>query len=48
MIEKNRAAHLKTQLDAAAINIMRSRPKKKATSKKSPCRVEVISLADKA
>ena len=46
MIEKYYAAHLKTQLDAAAINMMRPRPKKKATSKKNPSRVEVISLAD--
>ncbi len=29
MIEKYYAAHIKTQLDAAAINIMKSRPKKK-------------------
>jgi hypothetical protein len=48
MIEKYYAAHLKTQLDAAAINIMRPRPKKKATSKKSPGRVEVLRLADEA
>jgi integrase len=48
MIQKYYAAHLKTQLDATAINIMRPRPKKKATSKKSPGRVEVISLADEA
>ena len=29
MIEKYYASHIKTQLDAAAINIMRPRPKKK-------------------
>jgi len=35
-IEKFYAAHLKTQLDAAAINVMRPRPKKKATSATEP------------
>src|SRR5271166_3171716 len=34
MIEKYYAAHIKTQLDAAAINIMRPRPKKTKTSRK--------------
>ena len=48
MIEKYYAAHLKTQLDAAAINIMRPRPKKKAVSKKGPGRVEAIRLAEEA
>jgi hypothetical protein len=37
MIEKYYAAHIKTQLDAAAINIMRPKPKKKKNpSDKSP------------
>jgi hypothetical protein len=40
MIEKYYAAHLKTQLDASAINIMRPRPKKKTTLKKGPGRVD--------
>ena len=35
MIEKYYAAHLKTRLDAAAINIMRPRPKKKTIAKKN-------------
>ena len=48
MIEKYYAAHLKTQLDAAAINIMRPRPKKKTASKKGPGRVEAIRLAEEA
>jgi len=48
MIEKYYAAHLKTQLDAAAINIMRPRPKKKTITKKGPSRVEVVRLADEA
>jgi hypothetical protein len=48
MIEKYYAAHLKTQLDASAINIMRPRPKKKAVSKKGPGRVEAVSLAKEA
>ena len=39
------AAHLKTKLDAAAINIMRPRPKNKTPSKKGPNRVEVSPLA---
>jgi hypothetical protein len=45
MIEKYYAAHLKTKLDAAAINIMRPRPKKATTPKKGPSRVEVSPLA---
>jgi integrase len=45
MIEKHYAAHLKTQLDAFAINIMRFRPKKTTTSKKGFGRVEVSRLA---
>jgi integrase len=48
MIEKYYAAHLKTRLDASAINIMKSRPKKKAISKKGPGRVEAIPLANEA
>jgi hypothetical protein len=48
MIEKYYAAHLKTRLDAAAINIMRPRPKKKAIAKKGPGRVEATRLADEA
>jgi integrase len=48
MIEKYYAAHLKTRLDASAINIMKPRPKKKAISKKSPGRVEALRLADEA
>ena len=48
MIEKYYAAHLKTQLDAAAINVMRPRPKKKMITKKGPGRVEVVRLADEA
>jgi integrase len=48
MIEKYYAAHLKTQLDAAAINIMKLRPKKKAASKKGPARVEAAPLAKEA
>jgi hypothetical protein len=48
MIEKYYAAHLKTQLDASAINIMRPRPKKRAISKKTPTRVEAIRLAEEA
>ena len=35
MIEKYYAAHLKTRLDASAINIMKPRPKKKAVSQKA-------------
>jgi hypothetical protein len=34
MIEKYYAAHLKTQLDATAINIMRAKPKKKPIPKR--------------
>lgn len=45
MIEKYYAAHLKTQLDASAINVMRPRPKKDA-AKKGPGRVESQALAD--
>jgi integrase len=45
MIEKYYAAHLKTRLDASAINIMRPRPKKKVTPKKGPGRVLVTQLA---
>jgi hypothetical protein len=39
MIEKCYEAHLKTQLDAAAINIKRPRPMKKAISQERsrPC-----------
>jgi integrase len=48
MIEKYYAAHLKTRLDASAINIMKPRPKKKAISKKGPDRVEALRLADEA
>jgi integrase len=48
MIEKYYAAHLKTQLDAAAINIMRPRPKKKTTPKKGSGRVEAVRLAEEA
>jgi integrase len=48
MIEKYYAAHLKTRLDASAINIMRPRPKKKTISKKGPGRVEAVRLADEA
>ncbi len=48
MIEKYYAAHLKTKLDAAAINIMRPRPKNETISKKGPDRVEVIRLAEEA
>jgi hypothetical protein len=48
MIEKYYAAHLKTRLDASAINIMKPRPKKKTTPKKVPRRVEAVRLADEA
>ena len=48
MIEKYYAAHLKTQLDASAINIMRPRSKKKTVPKKGPGRVEAIRLAEEA
>ena len=45
MIEKYYAAHLKTQLDASAINVMRARPKKDV-AKKGPKRVEPQPLAE--
>ena len=45
MIEKYYAAHLKTQLDASAINVMRPRPKKDM-AKRQPQRVESQPLAD--
>ncbi|WP_263358576.1 tyrosine-type recombinase/integrase [Acidicapsa ligni] len=45
MIEKYYAAHLKTQLDASAINVMKPR-QKKDLAKKEPRRVETHSLAD--
>ncbi|QHN03814.1 site-specific integrase [Granulicella sp. WH15] len=45
MIEKYYAAHLKTQLDASAINVMRPRPKKEV-AKKDPRRVESQLLAN--
>lgn len=45
MIEKYYAAHLKTQLDASAINVMRPRPKKDV-AKKGPKRVESQLLAE--
>lgn len=49
MIEKYYASHIKTRLNAAAINIMRTRAKKKAISKKSPGRVKAaVSLAREA
>jgi hypothetical protein len=48
MIEKYYAAHLKTQLDASAINIMRPRPKKKTVSKKGPGKVEAVRLVKEA
>ena len=48
MIEKYYAAHLKTQLDASAINIMRPRSKKKTTPKKGPGRVPGMQLANEA
>ena len=35
MIEKYYAAHIKTNLDAAAINIMRLKPKKKQNQPKT-------------
>jgi hypothetical protein len=35
MIEKYYAAHIKTQLDAVAINIMRPKPKKKQNQPKT-------------
>jgi integrase len=45
MIEKYYAAHLKTQLDASAINVMKPRLKKDL-AKKEPRRVEAQPLAD--
>jgi integrase len=45
MIEKYYAAHLKTQLDASAINVMKPRAKKDS-AKKEPHRVESHPLAD--
>jgi len=45
MIEKYYAAHLKTQLDASAINVMKPRAKKDS-AKKEPRRVESHPLAD--
>jgi len=48
MIEKYYAAHLKTQLDASAINIMRPRSKKKTVPKKGPARVETVRLVEEA
>jgi hypothetical protein len=36
MIEKFYAAHIKTNLDAAAINIRRQKPKKSGKKKASP------------
>jgi hypothetical protein len=48
MIEKYYAAHLKTRLDASAINIMKPRPKKKTVPRKGPGRVEALRLADEA
>jgi hypothetical protein len=48
VIEKYYAAHLKTQLDASAINIMRPRSKKEPTLKKRPDRAEVSPLAREA
>jgi len=47
-IEKYYAAHLKTQLDAAAINVMRPRPKKDKPPGRSPGQVDVFILADEA
>lgn len=48
MVERFYASHIKTRLDAAAINIMRPRPKKKQVSKKGPGRVEAIRFAEEA
>jgi hypothetical protein len=36
MIEKYYASHIKTQLDAAAINVMRPRQTKKKKNSRSP------------
>jgi hypothetical protein len=44
MIEKYYAAHLRTKLYAAAINIMRPRPKKMTNSKKGPGHVWMSAL----
>lgn len=46
MIEKYYAAHLKTQLDASAINVMRARPKKKQIPVKATARLAVKSPDD--
>ncbi len=48
MIEKYYAAHLKTRLDAAAINIMRPRAKQNTAGKKGPRSVGSIRLANEA
>jgi integrase len=45
MIEKYYAAHLKTQLDASAINVMRVKPKKKPAPKKIVARALPAHLA---
>jgi hypothetical protein len=45
MIEKYCPAHLKTQLDASAINIMRAKPKKKPVPKKGVANVSASNLA---
>jgi len=47
MIEKYYAAHLKTRLDASAINVMRPRAKK-TTSKKGSTRANIAPLAEEA
>ncbi len=46
MIEKYYAAHLKTQLDASAINVMRVKPKKKQVPTKTAKRIATNNLAD--
>jgi len=46
MIEKYYAAHLKTQLDASAINIMRPRRRKGRAPRKGPGRTEAIRLIE--
>jgi integrase len=48
MIEKYYASHLKTQLDASAINIMKPRIKKKTTARKKPGRVVATRLVQEA
>jgi integrase len=48
MIEKYYASHLKTRLDASAINIMKPRPKKKTVSRKGPGRVGALRLEEEA